>query len=389
MNNLQNVLDQISLSDTTQREGRQAENFFFSAKDSILHDILINELGLDFLELNHPGSSPTLAKIAKDIVKLNLITKPVVHVRLNLRDILSAVEIGVKCINTYIPVSCNATKNDIETSINRSIENLNEILVITKKENIELRISVEHSFSLPLDILKNTYKKISSSGGIARVGMAETKGTCFPQKMYEYAKEIYSVIPENMPIQFHLHNDHGLAAANFLKILELISENKKKAVFDVSFFGLGERNGILSLGDTFSILYLLNSDKLKNRYKIEKYAKMYSFIKNKSGIPISRRDPLNSYAFCHSAAPHLTKMTKDESSYQDINPKDFGFKTRFNFGHCVTGYKGIQFFSRKELGIELDDDKAKIISAKIREEASKNGPFSKNRLKGFLNDLYH
>ncbi len=376
---LTNIIDQVSFSDTTQREGRQSEGAHLTPKDSLKHAKLVNLIGLDYIELNHPASSPALEKLVKDISNLNLTTKIATHVRCNLRDIQTAINAGANCINTYIPINPDS-KADIKASIQTAKQDLALIAPSIISKNIELRVSVEHALSLPLNLLRQVYQDVANINCVSRIGIAETSGVCFPDRLKKYAKAIYQVIPKNIPIQFHLHNDHGLVAANFFEILKLLAKNGRQAVFDISLAGFGERNGILSYGDVFSILYLINRNKLKKRYKINNYARLVRLIEKTIRVPLCRRDPLNPWAFSHSAGPHVDGMINGHNSYQSITPQDFGFKLKLNIGHCVTGYKGLQFYAQRELKQQLPDDIAKKLAAHIRQQASLTGPLSQHQL---------
>ena len=382
--NLTDIIDHIFLSDTTQREGRQSQGAHLTPQVSVRHARLVNSLGIDYIELNHPASSPVLGKLVNKISKLKLKTKVATHVRCNNRDIQTAIDTGVKCINTYIPIKPYSSK-DIFESIQIAKKDLSLLSSQITRKNIEIRVSVEHALSLPLKLLRPVYRQISRIPGVKRIGIAETSGVCFPQRLKKYAQAVYQVIPSNIPIQFHLHNDHGLVSANFLQILELLAQNGRQAVFDISVAGFGERNGILSYGDVFSILYLINKAKLKKRYKIKNYAPLVKLIEKTIGLPLCRRDPLNPWAFSHSAGPHVDGMINGRNPYQSIDPADFGFKLKLNIGHCVTGYKGLQFYAQKELNRQLSDDLAKKIAANIRQQASLTGSLTTRQLARLIN----
>ena len=289
-------------------------------------------------------------------------------------------------INTYVPIRLDSSES-IERSISEAVEKeLPSVVKLTKENGVELRVSIEHAFSLPLALLGNAYKEISHVEGVHRVGMAETTGVCFPLQLREYAAAVYRVIPEDMIVQFHMHNDHGLVAANFLEVINLLAGNGRKAMFDISVAGFGERNGILSYGDVFAILHLLNSEKLGNRYNTEAYANLVRFIEKEMGVSLCRRDPLNPWAFSHSAAPHLDGMINGNGAYQRIPGEVFGFETRLNIGHSVTGWAGLRVFAREEMKIKLPERKAKSIAAAVREHASIKGPLDDAELRQFIQE---
>lgn len=386
MNDLTNITNLIKFCDVTQREGRQALGFHLSPAESIEHAQIIDRLGIEFIELNHPASSSVLGNIIKDVAKLDLTkTKILTHVRCNVRDVQAAISTGVDGVNTYIPINPYSEK-EITNSINNALDELREIARLTNQENIELRVSLEHAFALPLDILKETFRKITDIQGVVRVGMADTTGTCFPDKARQYVQTVFEVIPENMPIQIHLHNDHGLAAANFWEISRLLNEIQRQAIFDISLGGFGERNGILSFGDVFSVLYLINPKILKHKYNIAVYAKLLKFLEGVTDVSLPQRDPLNPAAFSHSAGPHLKGMMANQR-YQKISPRAFGLNSRLNIGHCTTGWQGVQSWIQKHLHKKIDPSSAKKIAARIREHASNHGPIDDNKLSKFISIL--
>lgn len=384
---LNTSIDRISFSDTTQREGRQSEGVHLSPEASVEHARLVDEVGIDYLELNHPASSPTLAGLVEVITNLGLKnTKVVTHVKCNERDVQTAINAGAQGINTYVPIKPNSLES-VQKSIEEAVgEHLPRVVELTRKNGIELRVSIEHAFSLPPTLLRCAYREISHVKGVHRVGMAETTGICFPWQLREYATAVYQEIPKNMLVQFHMHNDNGLVAAKFLTILELLAHNGRQALFDISVAGFGERNGILSYGDVFVILNQLNPEKLKKRYTIKNYGDLVRFIEEEMGVPLCRRDPLNPWAFSHSAGPHLNGMVNGNSPYQAIPAKDFGFEVRLNVGHAVTGWQGLKYFAQKEMGLRLEDEKAKKIAAAIREHASVNGPLADEELRQFIQE---
>jgi homocitrate synthase len=382
MSNLKNAIEYIALSDSTQREGRQAGIFHLNGEDSLKHLKMINDIGIEYAELNHPASSIILKELAQKAVKLNLDkTVVTVHVRCKKRDIETVLETGIKNINIYIPISAESEKTILK-SINDCWGDYKEIVKIAKRNKLKIRISLEHSFSISLDIFEIVIKKIAQPKVVTRIGLADTTGTCFPGEMKKYLKKIYQVVSKDKEVQVHLHNDHGLAGANFWQVVNLAQEYKRKVIVDVSFLGLGERNGILSFGDAFSILYIINSNKLRRKYKLNRYGKVKNFIQKRIGDSFER-DPLNGNAFSHSAGPHLDGMLKGKQ-YQKINPLDFGFTSKYNVGHCVTGWIGVQKWVKEKMNKKIGPRKAKEIAAEIRNYTSEKGPLKEKKLTEFI-----
>lgn len=378
---LTGVLDQVKLSDTLLREGRQKRGFHLNNEQSYEYAQIVSGFSIDYIELTHPASSPIMFEQVEKINEMGLGIQVATHVRLDKRDVEKAIYTGVQNINTYIPIDPSNIES-VRESLGAAQKNISEIAALTKKHHRGLRVSVEHAFSLPLEELAEVYGVISHTDGVDRVGIAETTGTCLPWTVQNYVETVYEVIPPEKPLQIHLHNDTGHAAGNFLNILQIIASNGRNAIFDISPGGFGERNGILSYGQVLSNLYLINKDVLMRRYAIKKYADLVQFIETNTGLEIPYNDPLNPHAFTHSAGPHLAGMLRN-SCYQNIDPTDFGFKPVLNVGHAVTGWQGVQYFASTQ-GIHLHDDAAKQAAMDVRQRSAIEGPLPDDVLLGVI-----
>ena len=58
---------QLTIYDTTLRDGTQAENFNLSVDDKIRVSMKLDGLGIDFIEGGWPGANPTATEFFKKI----------------------------------------------------------------------------------------------------------------------------------------------------------------------------------------------------------------------------------------------------------------------------------------------------------------------------------
>ncbi|MCK5517917.1 MAG: citramalate synthase, partial [Alphaproteobacteria bacterium] len=63
---------QLTIYDTTLRDGTQAENFNLSVEDKIRVSLKLDQLGIDFIEGGWPGSNPSATKYFKEIKNYKL-----------------------------------------------------------------------------------------------------------------------------------------------------------------------------------------------------------------------------------------------------------------------------------------------------------------------------
>jgi homocitrate synthase len=70
-------------------------------------------------------------------------------------------------------------------------------------------------------------------------------------------------------------------------------------------------------------------------------------------------------AFTHKAGIHAKAILANPSTYEVLNPSDFGMSRYVSIGHRLTGWNAVK--SRTEqLGLELTDEQIKDATAKIK-----------------------
>jgi homocitrate synthase len=166
-----------------------------------------------------------------------------------------------------------------------------------------------------------------------------------------------------LDIEFHGHNDSGCAIANATAALEAGATH-----IDTTVLGIGERNGITSLGGLVARLYTLNRDYV-SKYNLPLLPQIDQLIADYCRLEI----PFNNYitgnsAFIHKAGIHAKAVLADPDTYEAINPADFGLTREISIGHKLTGWNAIR--NRAEsLGLQLDDQTLRIITDQIKSQA--------------------
>jgi len=372
-------VNKIKLLDSTLREGKQSILSGVLLKKELKYLKVISEIGIREIEINHPQSSLYWLKIYKKLIVSKLPFKIFIHTRVKRENLDLLVKLPtVKYLSVFVEKRDILLQND-KVGIS---SNLKRFLEVTRSRNLEIRVGIEDCFTFSPAHLLKIYEYILRHANVIRVGLADTYGYIKPEVLVKYTKYLDKRLNRKIEIEFHLHNDHGLAASNFYFVLSNIS-TERKLVFSVSFAGLGERNGILSYGEAFSILYLMNRRVLLRKYNLTNYNKLSELIFGKN-IAISYRDPLMKSSFAHAATSHISNLFKS-GKFNRIKPEDFGYEHDVVIGNVI-GTESISLISRHYFNNNLDEDKAKMIAKKIRErihETNKNY-ISTRELKRFI-----
>ena len=113
-----------------------------------------------------------------------------------------------------------------------------------------MRFSTEDSLRSDPEDLYRVYEAVDKIG-VHRVGVADTVGIGNPRQIYDLVSELRRRVKAD--IEFHGHNDTGCAIANAFAALEAGATH-----IDTSVLGIGERNGITSLGGLIARIYAIN-----------------------------------------------------------------------------------------------------------------------------------
>jgi homocitrate synthase len=153
-----------------------------------------------------------------------------------------------------------------------------------------------------------------------------------------------------------VHNDTGCAIANAHAALEAGATH-----IDTSVLGIGERNGITPLGGLLARMIVNSHDYVTSRYKLHKLKEIEDLVAEAVEINV----PFNNYitgfcAFTHKAGIHAKAILNMPSTYEIINPADFGMSRYVHFASRLTGWNAIK--SRVEqLGLNMTDDQIKQV----------------------------
>ena len=91
--------------DTTLRDGEQAPGVVFSRKEKMKIAAMLDELGVDEVEIGTPAISKEEQLIIKAIASAGFSYKTSSWCRANLEDIQEATKLGTTSINISLPVS--------------------------------------------------------------------------------------------------------------------------------------------------------------------------------------------------------------------------------------------------------------------------------------------
>ncbi|ORX53927.1 homocitrate synthase, cytosolic isozyme [Hesseltinella vesiculosa] len=358
MSNISN----FKIIESTLREGEQFANAFFSTEKKVEIAKALDAIGVDYLELTSPAASEQSFNDCKTISNLGLKAKILTHTRCHMDDARLAIETGVDGVDVVIGTSSYLREfshgKDMDYITTKAIE----VITYIKDQGKEVRFSTEDSFRSDLVDLLSIYKAVDKIG-VHRVGIADTVGCANPRQVYELVRTLRSVV--NCDIECHFHNDTGCAIANAYAALEAGATH-----IDTSVLGIGERNGITPLGGLLARMYAADKQYVLDKYDLKQIRDVENIVASAVDVTVPFNNYITGYcAFTHKAGIHAKAILNNPSTYEILKPEDFGMSRYVSIGHRLTGWNAVKNRIEQLQLVDLTEDDAKTITAKIKELA--------------------
>lgn len=355
--------DQYSMIESTLREGEQFSTATFTTAQKLEIAGMLDQFGVEMIEMTSPLASPQSEADIRTVLSAGLNARILTHIRCKREDAARALDTGVHGIDVVIGTSPQLMQHSHGKSINQIIDAAAEVLSFIREQapDIILRFSTEDSFRSRESDLLRVYLAIADLELVNRLGVADTVGVATPTQVYALVGQIVRLT--GLDIEFHGHNDSGCAIANACAALEAGATH-----IDTTILGIGERNGITPLGGLVARLYTLNRAYVA-KYNLRLLPQLDAMIARICQIEI----PFSNYitgasAFIHKAGIHAKAVLADPSTYEAINPDDFGVSREIAIGHRLTGWNAVRGRAQT-LGLSLDDKTLQDVTRLIKARA--------------------
>nr|KEP23791.1 transferase [Georgenia sp. SUBG003] len=339
------------------RDGAQQEGMNLSVADKLAIAVLLDELGVGYIEGGWPGAIPKdtefFARAAKEL--------DLRHARLAAFG--STCKAGAQphedpqvqaLVESEAPVVTLVAKSDIR-HVERALrtdgqENLRMIAATVRYLvglGREVVLDAEHFFDgyrydreYALSCVRTAFE-----AGAATVVLCDTNGGMLPDWVAQVVTEVRAATDGRLGI--HAHNDSGCAVANSLAAVAAGAGHVQGTVN-----GYGERTGNADLITCVANLELkggartLAGDGLAESSRI---AHAISEITNIS--PYARQPYVGASAFAHKAGLHASAIRVDPDLYQHVDPVAVGNDMRMLVSE-MAGRASIELKGR-ELGFDL------------------------------------
>jgi len=348
----------IYIVDTTLRDGEQTAGVVFANKEKIRIAQMLDELGVDQIEVGIPVMGGDEAEAIKAIVKLGLKASIMGWNRAVIRDIQESIRCGVDAVAISISTSDIHIKHKLQSTREEVLERMVKAVEFAKKEGLYVSVNAEDASRTDEDFLY-LFAKTAKEAGADRLRFCDTVGVLDPFSTYNKINGLLKRI--QMDIEMHTHNDFGMATANSLAGIRAGANH-----VSVTVNGLGERAGNAALEEV--VMALKHIYKLNVTQDTRKFREISEYVAKASGrnLPVWKAI-VGENMFAHESGIHADGALKNPTTYEAFQPEEVGLVRQIVIGkHSGTAAIKSKF---REYGIEIDEETAEELLKRVRKTA--------------------
>ncbi|WP_196594009.1 beta/alpha barrel domain-containing protein [Pectinatus sottacetonis] len=226
---------QYHIVDTTLRDGAQSPFIMFSDREKIAIAEMLNEKGVYQIEAGIPAMGKSEQMIIKKIKSVCGNMKVSAWNRLNKNDVIASTGCNADIIHISVPVSQRQIHDKLKKDETWIIKKIEEVLSFAEDRANAITVGLEDASRADMDFIITVIKKVQQFS-VNTVRYADTVGIMTPIAVYQQITQI--IKKTNIEIEFHAHNDLGMAVANSIAAVQAGA-----AFIDTTVNGIGERCG--------------------------------------------------------------------------------------------------------------------------------------------------
>jgi homocitrate synthase NifV len=345
----------IIVNDSTLRDGEQTPGVSFTLEEKVAIAKALEAAGVDEIEAGTPAmGGEELASVAAVASELAT-AKPIGWCRMTEADVDAARRAGLQAVNLSAPMSDRQIQAKFGTDRLDVLERIRDVVTYARDAGLEVAMGGEDSSRADLDFICAAIT-VAEEAGARRFRYADTLGVLDPFGTYDIFRRLCA--ETDLELEFHGHDDLGLATANTLAAVQGGATHVSVCVM-----GLGERAGNAALEQVVAGLAHVAGRRTGVHFRhLPGLAEMVALA---SRAPVPARSPIvGASVFTHESGIHVSGLTRDPKTYEALDPAAFGRSRRIVLGKH-SGLSSV-IYGLQTLGYDADPAQMRRVLDEVR-----------------------
>jgi homocitrate synthase NifV len=345
----------IQINDTTLRDGEQAPGVVFTLQEKLAIARELAAAGVNEIEAGTPAMGAEEVEAIGAIVDENLPLRVTAWCRLSEADVDAALRAGVKTVNVSAPMSRLQMRVKLKAEPQEVAERVTRVIGYARDKGLEVALGGEDSSRADLRDVA-LIAGAAARLGVFRFRFADTLGLLDPFSTYEYIKRLRD--ETDLPVEFHGHNDLGLATANTLAAIRAGA-----SAASVTVLGLGERAGNAPLEEV--CIALPRTADARTSVDPTRLEPLAQLVAHAARDTIARAKPIvGADIFTHESGIHVAGLLSDVRTYQGLDPAMLGRRHKVVIGKH-SGLAALRSIC-SAAGLDLDGKVGAAVLARVK-----------------------
>ncbi len=348
----------VSLNDTTLRDGEQTPGVAFTLMEKIAIAEALAAAGVPELEAGTPAMGDEEMEAMSAIASLELDARILAWCRMGGADIGAARRARVDAVNLSIPASDRLLGAKLGIDREEALARVSRFVPMALDAGFEVAVGAEDASRADIEHLLRLAEAAEAAGAF-RLRVADTVGILDPFQTHALVERIAAAT--GMAIEFHGHDDFGLATANTLAAVRAGATD-----VSVTVGGLGERAGNAALEEVAAALECLQG--VSTDIDLSQLADLAALLAEATsrGVPAGKAI-IGRDVFAHESGIHVAGLLADPETYRGPDPAMFGRRHSIVIGKH-SGAKALAH-ALGECGVVLSPEAAPRLVALVRGRA--------------------